>query len=94
MNKQQTFNVIESIHPVKQQMEYNIAIGDLLYEGRKNNFLLVTNISELGGIVTLQWYNRTQERYDQLKYDIRIVNLWIKEQTMTLYRSNKENNEI
>jgi hypothetical protein len=85
----------EIVHyPVKQQIEYNIAIGDLLYEGRKNNFLLVTNISELGGIVTFQWYNRTQERYDQLKYDIRIVNLWIKEQTMTLYRSNKENNEI
>ena len=75
-------------------MEYNIAIGDLLYEGMKNNFLLVTNISELRDIVTFQWYNRAQERYEQLKYDIRIVNLWIKEQTMTLYRSNKENNEI
>ena len=81
-------------HPVKEQMEYNIAIGDLLHEGMKNNFLLVTNISELGGVATLQWYNRAQQRYEQTRYDMRIVNIWIKEQTVTLYRSNKENNEI
>ena len=80
--------------PVKEQMEYNIAIGDLLHEGMKNNFLLVTNISELGGFVTLQWYDRAQQRYEQTRYDMRMVNIWIKEQTMTLYRSNKENNEF
>ena len=81
-------------HPVREQIEYAISIGDLLYEGIKNNFLLVINISELRDIVTFEWYNRTQEKHEQLKYDIRIVNLWIKEQTMTLYRSNKENNEF
>ena len=79
---------------MREQIEYAISIGDLLYEGIKNNFLLVINISELRDIVTFEWYNRTQEKHEQLKYDIRIVNLWIKEQTMTLYRSNKENNEF